>query len=239
MDLEHDHDPRSIAKRLAAGPSVNYLRDWIYGGIDGAVTTFAIVAGAVGADLSARIVIILGIANLIADGLSMAAGNYSGTKAERDDYRRLREMEERHIALFPEGEREEVRQIYRAKGYEGQELERMVALVTGQRDHWVDTKMTEEHGVALVQRQPMTAALSTFAAFFLCGAVPLIPFVFGFPSAGWLATIMVGIVFFGIGSVKSRWSTEKWWWSGLETLAIGLGAALAAYLIGDLLTRFI
>lgn len=239
MDLEHDHDPRSIAKRLAAGPSVNYLRDWIYGGIDGAVTTFAIVAGVVGADLSARIVIILGIANLIADGLSMAAGNYSGTKAERDDYQRLREMEERHIALFPEGEREEVRQIYRAKGYEGQELERMVALVTGQPDHWVDTMMTEEHGVALVQRQPMTAALSTFAAFFLCGAVPLIPFVFSFPSAGWLATIMVGIVFFGIGSVKSRWSTESWWRSGLETLAIGLGAALAAYLIGDLLTRFI
>lgn len=239
MDLEHDHDPRSIAKRLAAGPSVNYLRDWIYGGIDGAVTTFAIVAGAVGADLSARIVIILGIANLIADGLSMAAGNYSGTKAERDDYRRLREMEERHIALFPEGEREEVRQIYRAKGYEGQELERMVALVTGQPDHWVDTMMTEEHGVALVQRQPMTAALSTFAAFFLCGAVPLIPFVFGFPNAGWLATMMVGVVFFGIGSVKSRWSTESWWRSGLETLAIGLGAALAAYLIGDLLTRFI
>lgn len=239
MDLEHDHDPRSIAKRLAKGPSVNYLRDWIYGGIDGAVSTFAIVAGVVGADLSARIVIILGVANLIADGLSMAAGNYSGTKAERDDYQRLREMEERHIALFPEGEREEIRQIYRAKGYEGRELERMVALVTGQPDHWVDTMMTEEHGVALVQRQPMTAALSTFAAFVLCGAVPLIPFVFGVPQAGWLATMMVGVVFFGIGSVKSRWSTESWWLSGLETLAIGLGAALAAYLIGDLLTRFI
>ena len=239
MDLEHDHDPRSIAKRLAQGPSVNYLRDWIYGGIDGAVSTFAIVAGVVGADLSARIVIILGVANLIADGLSMAAGNYSGTKAERDDYQRLREMEERHIALFPEGEREEIRQIYRAKGYEGRELERMVALVTGQPDHWVDTMMSEEHGVALVQRQPMTAALSTFAAFVLCGAVPLIPFVFGVPQAGWLATMMVGVVFFGIGSVKSRWSTESWWLSGLETLAIGLGAALAAYLIGDLLTRFI
>ena len=86
-ELEHRHDSSSIRRRFAAGPSVSYIRDWVYGGIDGAVTTFAIVAGAVGADLSPRVVIILGVANLVGDGFSMAAGNFSGTRAEQDEYR--------------------------------------------------------------------------------------------------------------------------------------------------------
>ena len=104
-DIEHGHSPEAIAARLKGGPQVSYLRDWVFGGIDGAVTTFAIVAGVAGASLSTNIILILGAANLLADGFSMAAGNYSGVKAERDDYRRLREMELRHIAATPEGER--------------------------------------------------------------------------------------------------------------------------------------
>ena len=67
------------------GPPARYLQDWVLGGIDGAVTTFAIVAGVVGAQLSTPIILILGLANLLADGFSMAAGNYSGVKAEKDD----------------------------------------------------------------------------------------------------------------------------------------------------------
>ncbi len=232
MDLEHDHDPAAIESRLAGGPKVNYLRDWIYGGIDGGVTTFAIVAGALGASLSPGIVIIMGVANLIADGFSMAASNFSATKAERDDYRRIREMEERHIALHPEGEREEIRQIYAAKGYRNSDLEAMVRLVTGRKRHWIDTMLAEEHGIALVQRSPVRAALSTMAAFVLCGAVPLVPFLLGLDHAPLIATFLVATVFFIIGSVKSRWSTQNWVQSGLETLTIGLVAALVAYLIG-------
>ena len=89
--LEHDHSPQAIRARLAKGTRPNYLRDWVYGGIDGAVTTFAIVAGVAGAQLSTKIVVILGMANLLADGFSMAASNYSGTKTEVDDLERLRE----------------------------------------------------------------------------------------------------------------------------------------------------
>ena len=92
--LEHDHDSASIRRRFASGPPVSYLRDWVYGGIDGAVTTFAVVAGTMGADLSSRIVLILGAANLVGDGFSMAASNFSGTKAERDEYAQLRAVEE-------------------------------------------------------------------------------------------------------------------------------------------------
>jgi VIT1/CCC1 family predicted Fe2+/Mn2+ transporter len=235
MQTEHDHSPEAIEKRLADGPKVNYLRDWVYGGIDGAVTTFAIVAGAVGAELSSRVVLILGVANLLADGFSMAAANFSGTKTEIEDYERLKEMEERHVKLYPDGERQEIRQIYRNKGFTGSKLEQLVSLITSREDNWVDTMLTEEHGLALVTRSPVKAALSTFAAFVICGAVPLLPFVFSMPSAPVTATAMTAAVFFGIGSFKSHWSMYSWWRSGSETLVIGMLAALLAYLVGRIL----
>jgi VIT1/CCC1 family predicted Fe2+/Mn2+ transporter len=145
--LEHGHAPDQIAARLSDGPKVSYLRDWIYGGVDGAVTTFAIVAGVVGAEMSSRVVLILGAVNLLADGFSMAAANYAGTKAERDDHARIRRMEERHIRLEPEGEREEIRQLFAAKGFAGDDLERAVEVITSSKKHWVDMMVAEEHGL--------------------------------------------------------------------------------------------
>jgi vacuolar iron transporter family protein len=238
-NLEHGHDRTSIRRRLAAGPAVSYLRDWVYGGIDGAVTTFAIVAGAVGADLSPRVVLILGVANLVGDGFSMAAGNFSGTKAERDEYAHLRAMEERHVDLVPEGEREEVRQIYRAKGFRGEDLERAVSVITASREGWIDTMMAEEYSQPKVPRLPWKAALSTFSAFLICGSVPLLPFVVDAASASGLSLAATALVFFGIGTVKSRWSVMSWWRSGLETLTVGLAAASLAFVIGYWLKGFV
>jgi len=238
-ELEHAHEPAAIRARLAQGNRPNYLRDWVYGGIDGAVTTFAIVAGVVGAALSANIVIILGLANLIADGISMAAGNYSATKTEIDELERTRQMEERHIALDPDGEREEIRQIFAAKGFEGETLERAVDAITADRQRWISTMITEEFGLSETIRQPMRAALATFAAFIACGAVPLVPFIVApVSTAVPAALVLTAIVFFVIGSMKSRWSVTKWWRSGLETLVIGCGAAAAAYGIGYALRGF-
>jgi len=115
--LEHNHTREEIQERLARDTRGNYVRDWIYGGIDGTITTFAIVAGVVGADLPGTVVLVLGLANLVADGFAMGAGNYSATKAELDDYGRLLAIERKHIALEPSGEREEIRQIFALKGF--------------------------------------------------------------------------------------------------------------------------
>lgn len=235
MSLEHSHMPDDIADRLHDGPTISYLRDWVYGGIDGAVTTFAVVAGAVGANLSTPIILILGLANLLADGFSMAAANYSGTKTEEDDYRRLKLVEEKHIHLEPEGEREEIRQIYKAKGYHGEELETLVGIITSRRQTWIETMMQEEYGLSAAQRSPLKAALTTFAAFVVCGSLPLVPFVFGLPASAEITTFLTATAFFGIGSIKSRWSTQHWVWSGLETTAIGMAAAAIAWIVGRLL----
>jgi VIT1/CCC1 family predicted Fe2+/Mn2+ transporter len=130
------HAPDAIRRRLRLGASYSYLRDFVYGAIDGAVTTFAVVSGVAGAGLDAEIVLILGGANLVGDGFSMAAGNYLGTRAESQQRDRLRRMEERHIDLVPAGEREEIRQIFAAQGFEGHDLQRAVEVITSDRPRW-------------------------------------------------------------------------------------------------------
>lgn len=235
MKLEHGHSPEEIADRIAAENRPSYLKDMVYGGIDGAVTTFAIVAGVVGASLSANIVLILGVANLFADGFSMAAGNYSGTKADRDNSARIRSIEERHIDQHPAGEREEVRQLLAAKGIAGRALEESVAAITAKRERWIAFMMAEEYGLAPVLPDPVRAAMATFFAFGICGLVPLLPFFFAFERPFVLSVVLTGLVFFAIGTAKSRWSLDPWWRSGLETLSIGAVAASVAYGVGYLL----
>jgi VIT1/CCC1 family predicted Fe2+/Mn2+ transporter len=233
--MEHEHSAEAIHERLVAGPTHNYLRDWIYGGIDGSVTTFAVVSGVVGAQLSPWIILILGFANLFADGFSMAASNFLGTKAELDDWRRLEAIEYRHIDLAPEGELEEVKQIFQLKGFDGEDLRRMVELVTSDRQRWVRTMLTEEYGLPREVRSPWIAALSTFTAFVICGLVPLLPYLLGFPQSLRMSIIMTATVFFAIGSAKSKWSTTSWWQSGLTTFLVGAIAASLAYTTGLLL----
>lgn len=237
--IEHEHSPEAIRKRLADGPRHNYLRDWIYGGIDGAVTTFAVVAGVAGAQLSTWIILALGFANLFADGFSMAASNYLGTKAELDDWRRLEEIENRHIDLMPEGEREEVRQIFESKGFAGDDLQKVVNLMTADRERWVKTMLQDEYGLPPEVRSPWIAALCTFAAFLTCGLVPLIPYLLLHDHSLTASVIFTGIVFFAIGSVKSKWSTASWWWSGLTTLVVGTIAASLAYTAGMILQKLL
>lgn len=237
MYFHHEHTTEAIRARLEAGPQARYLRDWIYGGIDGAITTFAIVSGVVGANLSTSIILVLGAANIVADGFSMAASNYTGTKSEREEYDRLRAHEEHQIVHDTEGETQEIREIYRAKGFSGDDLERAVEIITEDKDRWVSTMLTEEYGLPLSERSPVRAAAGTFLAFLLCGLVPLIPFIIvpAYLERGeafvW-SVLLTGVTFFAIGSVKSRWSVISWWRSGAETLVIGLAAATIAYIIG-------
>lgn len=230
---EHGHSRAEIEKRLAAPAGRGHLRDAVYGGIDGAVTTFAIVAGVAGAGLSPFVIVALGLANVLADGFSMAAGNYSGTKAELDDARRLRAVEERHIDLHPEGELRELKVILARKGLSGQTLEDAARQIAAKRETWIAAMLEGEYGLAPVEPDPMRAAMVTFGAFMVAGMVPLMPFLLGLPEAFTLSSVLTMTCFFGIGAAKSVWSLSPWWRSGLETLGIGGAAAGLAYLVGS------
>ena len=234
MALEHGHNRDEITARLDAQNNSSQLRDAIFGGIDGTVTTFAIVAGVQGAGLPASIVIALGLANVLADGFSMAAGNYAGTKAIADDRRRLWAVEERHIRENPQGERDELLQILARKGLSGSVLQEAAKMISADKKQWINMMMSEEYGLHPVEDRPVRAAIVIFVAFILAGLLPLLPYLLGLtPAFSWSIGI-AALTFFGIGTIKSRWSLAPWWWSGFETLLIGGVAAWMAYFVGGL-----
>ncbi len=236
-----DHTPEAVRVRLAGGPARSDLRDVVYGAIDGTVTTFAVVAGVAGAGLDAAVVIVLGVANLVADGFSMAVSNYLGVRAEEQRRRRLRREEEQHLDLVPEGEVEEVRQLLARWDLEGRVLDDVVEAVTSDRRRWVDVMLRLEHDLPARPMHPVRAAAATLVAFVSVGAVPLVPFVVDevWPAAigsafAW-STALTGLGFAAVGVAKARVVEAGAWRSGLETLAIGGAAAGLAFAAGTLL----
>lgn len=238
---QHQHDPEKIAARLESGPESVYLKDFVYGAIDGAVTTFAVVAGVAGAGLAPGIIIILGFANLLADGFSMAISNFLGTRAENQYREQARRRELDEINKWPEGEREEVKQIYARKGFEGELLEQVVNVLTDDQDRWVDVMLQEEHGMSLTDHHAGRAGLATFVAFLLVGLIPLLPYLVNWTGVAEIASpflwssIMTSVAFFWVGALKGRFVNQPWLLSGAETMAIGAVAAAMAYGVGVLL----
>jgi len=215
-----------------------HLRDFVYGAVDGAVTTFAVVAGAAGARLSAGIVIVLGTANLIADGFSMAVSNYLGSRAEQQVQQRALREEEHELDHKPDEERQEIRDIFAAKGFSGDLLNQTVDIITSDRKLWLETMMREELGFATEGVRPAEAAAATFVAFVTVGLFPLMPFLYDFFSPGplenafVLSSVLTGAAFFTVGTLKSRFVDELWWWAGIQTLALGGAAAVLAFGVG-------
>jgi VIT1/CCC1 family predicted Fe2+/Mn2+ transporter len=236
--LRQEHTDEAIQARIRSGQEHNYLRDGVLGGIDGAVTTFAVVCGVVGGQLPGSVVILLGFANLFADGFSMAVGNFEGTKSERDLVERARDIERRHIQRVPEAEAEEIREIYRQKGFEGEVIEDIVEVICDDEELWVDTMVSEEWKLPLETPSPYRAGLVTFAAFCVAGLVPLVPYFIGAlePTQMFLvSSIATALTFLGIGLLKGKLSDVPMVKSGLSTLLTGGGAAVVAYVVGYLL----
>ena len=234
-NLEHGHQPLEIRRRLASEHQPSYLPAAILGGIDGCVTTIAVVASVAGAGLPGTVAFVLGLANMVADGFSMAVSNYQAVKSEGDNRDRLRQREERHIDQVPDGERDEIRAIFERKGFEGEVLEGIVATITEDRKRWIDVMVQEEYGLPLHGPSPAIAGLATFSVFVLVGAVPLVPFLIPWLSGGGYfvaSAVMTALALFGIGYVKGVVLAIASWRAGLETLLMGGAAAGIAFLFG-------
>ncbi len=218
-----------------------YIGDFVYGAIDGIVTTFSVVSGVAGASLSSSIVIILGFGNLFADGFSMAVGNYLSAKSEMEYQQQERKREEWEIKNVPEGEIEEIRSIYKKKGFGGQKLEDIVKVITSNKKIWVDTMMIEELNIIPKHKSPFKSAISTFIAFVIAGFIPLLTYVMSYfiPSLVYrtfsISIFLTAIALFTVGAAKVLVTKKKWWKSGFEILLIGGLAATIAYIIGSML----
>lgn len=237
--LESQHEPEAVRKRLEDEQDHSYLGDGVLGAIDGGVTTFAVVSGVVGGGLTAGVALILGFANLLADGFSMAASNYQATKSTREHSDEVRRCEAEQIEEIPEGEREEIRQIYARKGFEGEALEHAVDVITSDKELWIDTMLQEEYGLPLETPSPFKAAAVTFFAFLAAGLVPLLPFVLQ-PDAAVGDTFpysigFTALTFAGIGLLKGKALNQPMLRAGLETLFVGGSAAAIAYVVGKIL----
>jgi VIT1/CCC1 family predicted Fe2+/Mn2+ transporter len=229
------------------------IEDFVYGATDGAVTTFAIVAGVVGASLSPSVVLILGFANLFADGFSMAIGNYLSAKSRIEYVERQRKREEWEIENTTAQKIQEIKDIYSDKGFKGELLEGIAKVITSKRKVWIDTIMEEKIGLSGNNNEnPIYKAITTFFAFYLVGLIPLIPFIYVYfvyfdlshlvnkiDNVFLYSIIFTMISFFSIGLVKGKVVNKSPVRSGLNTLIIGGIAAVVAFFVGSLLGAYV
>lgn len=238
----HSADRIAAAAREEHGAASHaYVGDMVYGGLDGIVTTFAVVSGVAGAQLGSGIVLILGLANLLADGFSMAVGAYLSSKSEQEYYDREYQREAWEVEHFPKGERDELLEIYRAKGYADDDATQLVNIQTKAPGLWVKTMMVEELGMMKDERNPLTSALATFGSFLLAGVLPLLIYLIGLaapiPASAYFP-ISIGlsvVALFALGAAKVLVTERNFLKSGLEMLAVGGAAAGVAYAVGVLL----
>lgn len=242
MAVKSEHKLHQQGSKL--GRFSDYLGEFVYGGIDGSVTTFAVVAGAAGAGLSSQVVIILGFANLIADGFAMSVGSYLSKKSEQQNYDKHKKVEYWEVEHLPEKEKEEIREIYRNKGFEGELLEQVVATITADKDRWVDVMMKEELEMMEEQRSPLTMGAVTFASFVSIGLIPLLIYVYDYVSPlhtnlFFISTAMTSAAFLFIGWLKTYVTQTSRWKGMLETLALGSAAAALSYVVGNWLEKLV
>lgn len=214
-----------------------YIGDLVYGANDGIITTFAVVSGAAGASLGPGTIIILGLANLIADGISMGASNYLAISSKLDYQKQERLREEYEVLHFPEKEREEVREILVRWGVPEKYLEEILDSITSDKERWINLMMREELGIyedKIVS--PFKHGLATTVAFVIAGFLPLIPYVFGIEVESQFAFSInaTAISLFLVGSARTFVTRINWFKSGLQMLAVGSFAAFSSYVVGAL-----
>jgi len=215
----------------------------VYGANDGIITTFAVVAGVAGASLSSGIVILIGLANLFADGFSMAASNYLGTKSELELFKRERNVESVAIQKDSALEKDEIYKILSDKGYSGEDLDRLAALIYKNEKFWVDLMMQEELKMAPVESyRPKISAIITFVSFVIAGFLPIAPYLFIDNGSEYIfqyAIILTALALFSVGSLRSIFIERKWYINGLEMLFVGGIAAVIAYGVGYMLKSLV
>jgi len=243
-DREHAEDAE--AGRSDHGAVANlYVGNIVYGGVDGVITTFAVVSGVVGAALDVSVLLILGVANLLADGFSMAVSAYLSSKSEQEYYQRQEKRQEWKVQHKPDVERDILRNLYEEDGYDAEESHEMTDIQTRQAPRWVRTMMIQELGLVPDRRTPPRSALVTFGAFVLAGSLPLLVYMLGLflsiPDAVALPISigLSGIALFALGAAKVYVTRRNWFHSGLETMLIGALAGGVAYAVGFLLERIV
>jgi VIT1/CCC1 family predicted Fe2+/Mn2+ transporter len=214
-----------------------HLKDSVYAANDGIVTTFAVVAGVVGASLNPFTILALGFANLLADGFSMATGNYLGTKSESDQYARARARTEAELSGNAEAGRVDAISLLQEKGYSDADASTMAGLMVKNKRFFLDIMVYERSGInATSTADAVRGALVTFISFGIAGTIPLLPYALLRDSSVYdnflLACAFTAIALFSVGAARTTFSDRTWWSGGTEMLLAGGAAAAISFGIG-------
>ncbi len=219
----------------------DFLRQIVYGGNDGIVTTFAIVAGFAGAaadgvaQIGGLAVLVFGLANLFADGVSMGLGEFLSARSEHDLYRQRRASELREIGANPEQERMELFEILRQRGLPPGQADTVTAQLIDHPEIVADLMMTYEFGMANPDDEnPAVNGLMTFTSFLIFGAIPLVPYFLREPDtlSFQLSVLATGLALLALGLLRWAATGERLFRCVLETMAVGTTCALVAFLVG-------
>jgi VIT1/CCC1 family predicted Fe2+/Mn2+ transporter len=227
---DHAHPPVERWHRAGSGAS---LRNFVFGTSDGLVTVLAFVAGVSASLADRKLILLAGLSEMFAGALSMGLGAFLGTRAEHDLYQRERAREEREVKEVPHLERDELREIYRKKGFEGEHLERVIDTLTASQDRWVTVMMQEELGLQPVETSPWAAGLTVGFSYIAAAAVPLVPYLF-LKDALWLSILLTSLALVGVGVAKSNFTQRPLLRGALETLLMGIIGTAICYGIGQL-----
>jgi len=212
------------------------LRDAMLGLNDGLVAAFAVTSGVAGAFTAAQIVVMAGLAEMVGGAVSMALAAFASARAHHEFYQSEEQRERDEIKLWPEHERDEIRNIYRDKGFSGPLLDQIVAHITADPGRWRAVMMREELGFgAEAMEAPVRSGLTVGGAYLVGAAVPLLPYIFVAPALGILISALATIIaLFAVGAGKTVITTRSWWRSGVESMVIGVAAAAVTYSVGRL-----
>ena len=233
-------------------PVAEFIKQIIYGGNDGIVTTFAVVAGFAGAgaggiaEIGGIAVLLFGLANLFADGAAMGLGEFLSARSEQDLYHSVREKELFEIKNNPEMERIEAIEMLQDRGFSLNHAKEMTDILEHYPDHYADFMMAYEIQMADPNGEnPILNGLATFLAFLVAGFIPLIIFVISFfiplvsTNLFAVSIFLTALTLFSVGAMRSFITGTNWIRSGLEMLLVGGLAATVAYWIGFFLRRII
>lgn len=243
---EQERVEQATRQNGATGKS-EYLGNLVYGGLDGIITTFAVVSGVVGADLSAEVILILGLSNLLADGFSMATGAYLSAKSEQEVYAREREHISEQIVKEPEKEKASLMEGYRGQGYSAEDARQLVEIISRDPGRWVNATVAEKLLLLPQKQKPILEGVAAFITFVLAGAIPLLVYFAGFlfrlelaTNAAFLwAVSLSAVALFGLGAAKIFVTKANALRSGIEMLFVGALAALVAFGVGMFLKNLV
>jgi len=221
-----------------------YVRDAVYAANDGIITTFAVVAAVIGSGLDTVVILILGFANMLADGFSMATGDYLGTRSESEHFEHEREKEEKIFDESDEKAGREIRQILKNKGYSEEDIEDAANSIAKNKKFFLDFIVFQRLGYRpRSKNSALKSGAVTFFAFLGAGIIPLLPFVFLNNSTAQTAFIwtivFTALALFLIGASRTIFAEKHWFAGGMEMLLAGGAAAFIAFIIGAFLKTLV